>query len=316
MRAFAGATVTSGGILRGQETRRYDFLPEQENGKRAANPHALMAPKQCFIIAPLTTPRNKRKLYDGDADHFRHVIEGLIIPAVLQAGFEPKAPIAKGAELIHAEIVKNLHQAPLVLCDMSSLNPNVFFELGIRTALNKPVCLIRDDKTIHVPFDLSLINNHTYPSSMEDWVANGESIKLADHVKQSAAVVDNALWKYFALGIIAESSLKGENALLRNELAALRKALEDQKRKIEVFARAEQSPVPDSGEARRALLTLVQTIGQSLSLRISSLDVWNGSVAVGVDHEFPGATWTEFERRLRPFLPGTLANVPIQRVRG
>ena len=42
-----------------------------------------------------------------------------------------------GADLIHAQIVKNLQFADVVLCDVSTHNPNVFFELGIRTALNR-----------------------------------------------------------------------------------------------------------------------------------------------------------------------------------
>jgi len=45
--------------------------------------------------------------------------------------------------LIHAEIIRNIENADLVLCDMSCLNPNVFFEFGIRTSLNKPVSVVK-----------------------------------------------------------------------------------------------------------------------------------------------------------------------------
>ena len=74
----------------------------------------------------------------------------------------------------------------LVLCDMSVLNPNVFFELGIRTALNKPVCLIKDDKTEFIPFDLAGVNAATYASSMKKWVPDKEGAKLTEHIKASA----------------------------------------------------------------------------------------------------------------------------------
>ena len=68
-------------------------------------------------------------------------------------------PTASGSDLIHAKIIKNLETADLVLCDMSALNPNVFFEFGMRTALNKPAL---DDATTRrcdcadfgVPIDL------------------------------------------------------------------------------------------------------------------------------------------------------------------
>jgi nucleoside 2-deoxyribosyltransferase len=98
-------------------------------------------PQTCFIIAPITTPEERITLYQNDANHCRHVIEHLLVPAVEKAGFKPLLPIAEGSHLIHAEVIRHLREADLVLCDMSGLNANVFFEVGIRTAQNKPVCL-------------------------------------------------------------------------------------------------------------------------------------------------------------------------------
>lgn len=40
-----------------------------------------------------------------------------------------------------------VEEADMVLCDMSRLNANVFFELGIRTALDRPAALVKDDQT-------------------------------------------------------------------------------------------------------------------------------------------------------------------------
>lgn len=124
----------------------------------------------CFIIMPVSTPEMMVDDYGRDKDHFRHVLDHLFLPAVRSAGLDPILPTAEGSQLIHPEIVKNLEKADLVLCDMSILNPNVFFELGIRTALNKPVCLVRDNLTELVPFDMSIVNNHTYQSSLVPWV--------------------------------------------------------------------------------------------------------------------------------------------------
>jgi hypothetical protein len=38
--------------------------------------------------------------------------------------------MSKGSEIIQADIIRNLHAADLVLCDLSTLNANVFFEFG------------------------------------------------------------------------------------------------------------------------------------------------------------------------------------------
>jgi hypothetical protein len=84
----------------------------------------------CFIIIPISAPAERVKNYKDDEDHFRHVLDLLFIPAVEKAGHTPIPPSATGADLIHAKIVKNLETADLVLCDISTHNANVLFELG------------------------------------------------------------------------------------------------------------------------------------------------------------------------------------------
>jgi hypothetical protein len=115
---------------------------------------------------PLSTASEALPRYGNDDAHFVHVLEHLFVPAVEQAGFEAVRPTMFGADLIHAEIIKNLETADLVLCDASGYNPNVFFELGIRTALDRPVALVRDSITERLPFDTSIINTHTYDASL------------------------------------------------------------------------------------------------------------------------------------------------------
>ena len=115
---------------------------------------------ECFIIMPITTPEAMAPLYGGDKDHFQHVLDHLFKPAIEKAGLTPVPPAAEGSDVIHAEIIKNIEKADLVLCDMSCLNPNVFFELGIRTAVDKPVCMVKDELTPKVPFDTGIINHH------------------------------------------------------------------------------------------------------------------------------------------------------------
>jgi hypothetical protein len=116
---------------------------------------------------PITTPEKLLVEYKGDPDHFSHVLEHLFIPALKKAGFDPIPPKSIGSDIIQAEIIKHLASSELVLCDMSILNPNVFSEFGIRTALNKSVALVVDDKTERVPFDTSIINFHKYKSSLD-----------------------------------------------------------------------------------------------------------------------------------------------------
>jgi len=198
-----------------------------------------MADKKCFIIMPVTTPSELVERYSGDEEHFKHVLEHLFIPAIEKLDLEPIPPIVRGAEVIHAEIIKNLEISDCVLCDMSILNPNVFFELGIRTAINKPVALVKDDGTPKVPFDTNIINNLTYSHTLAPWSLEKEIEALSDHLKHcfEGEQTENSLWKYFSLSAkvepLGKPTTKDEKIdFLSMQVAAIRKELEKNKYEI------------------------------------------------------------------------------------
>jgi hypothetical protein len=149
---------------------------------------------------PITTPSDRLADYDNDPDHFLHVQEHLFVPAIEKAGFEAVPPAAQGSDFIHAGIISNLEQSDLVLCDMSTLNANVFFELGIRTALNLSTCMVRDGLPGRVPFDVGIINYHTYNPSLQPWIVKDELPKLVTHIEQTIARgPNNSLWRHLGL---------------------------------------------------------------------------------------------------------------------
>lgn len=53
-----------------------------------------MTDKKCFIIMPVTTPKQLVLTYN-DPDHFLHVMKCLFKPAVEEAGFKPILPIRR-----------------------------------------------------------------------------------------------------------------------------------------------------------------------------------------------------------------------------
>lgn len=194
--------------------------------------------KKCFIIMPITPPEDRIKYYNNDREHFIHVLECLFKPALIDAEFDPVSPISQGSGIIHADIISNIESSDLVLCDMSILSPNVFFELGIRTALNKPICLVKDSYADQVPFDTSIINYYTYSSHLFTWDIDKDRKNLKKHILESfnGSGNSNALWKYFSLTSIASSQGEfGEKSdkldYLIMQISAIKRQL-DEKQKV------------------------------------------------------------------------------------
>ena len=162
-----------------------------------------------------------------------HVLHSLFVPALVKAGYEVVQPISSGSELIQAAIIKNLEECELVLCDISALNPNVFFELGIRTALNKPVVLVRDTLTPTIPFDTSSINAHTYDVGLRAWLIDTEIDKLVAHISTTdeKSGGQNPLWRFFGITQTAQPAVVDDPTaakldLLMAEVSELKRTTE------------------------------------------------------------------------------------------
>jgi hypothetical protein len=212
---------------------------------------------ECFIIMPVSTPANLQATYASDSQHFLHVLQHLFLPAVTAAGFSPLLPTVEGSRLIHAEIVQRLASADMVLCDMSALNPNVFFELGIRTALNRPVALVKDDVTTPVPFDTAFINYYEYKSTLAPWRLSDEVDRLTRHIEQSFPRSDrtNALWKYFGLQTAAHmyqpADVEGGIESINVQLQHLRNAIGAERGNDQIAAAFHRDPLKVFSELSR-----------------------------------------------------------------
>src|SRR6185436_9898436 len=97
--------------------------------------------KQCLIILPTGDP-------DGYATgHFGRVYDYVIIPACRLAGFWPERADNPNTNSSASDIIKNIIESEMAVCDLSSNNPNVLYAFAIRQALNLPVVIVKDIKT-------------------------------------------------------------------------------------------------------------------------------------------------------------------------
>ncbi|MBM6550714.1 hypothetical protein [Marinomonas ostreistagni] len=117
--------------------------------------------KDCFIIMPIADADGYEK------GHFLRVYEDIVKPAVQDSGFvATRADEVKETNFIHLDILKKLIDAPIAICDLSSRNPNVLFELGIRQAFDKPVVLIQEKGTPKI-FDIGPLRYLEYDKGMK-----------------------------------------------------------------------------------------------------------------------------------------------------
>lgn len=115
--------------------------------------------RKCGIIMPIASNSEYPK------EHWKEVLN-ILIEAISKTEFEPRLvsdDVAIG--LIHERIVNNIYNDDIVVCDVSSKNPNVMFELGMRLAFDKPTIIIKDENTGY-SFDTGVIEHLNYPSSL------------------------------------------------------------------------------------------------------------------------------------------------------
>lgn len=139
------------------------------------------AQKECFIIMPIADTDGYPK------GHFGHVYENIIRPSCEKAGYKPiRADEVKQTNLIHLDILKKLIEAPIAICDLSSRNPNVLFELGIRQAFDKPVVLIQEKDTPKI-FDIAPLRYLEYSQEMKYHDVLASQGKLKEAIEATAA---------------------------------------------------------------------------------------------------------------------------------
>ncbi len=123
----------------------------------------------CFVMMPFAAPIGY---------HFEKLYE----PAIRKAGLSPLRADNDifGTGKIMDQIWSGISIAKVLLCELTGRNANVFYELGLAHASNKPVVLI-SNKEDDVPFDLKHIRVIYYDKDDPFW---GEKVisKVAENI--------------------------------------------------------------------------------------------------------------------------------------
>ncbi|SDQ73756.1 hypothetical protein [Flagellimonas zhangzhouensis] len=181
--------------------------------------------KTCFIIMPISDNANYPK------GHFKRVYEHIIKPACVLAEFDPiRADDVLNTNHIALDILKKIIDSDMAICDLSSQNPNVLYELGIRQAFNKPVALIKDTKTSRV-FDIQGFRDLEYDENLridnvQEIVENlSEIIKITYSEREHQV---NSLVKLLGINpaeLSDSTNISVETELILNQLSLIDRRL-------------------------------------------------------------------------------------------
>jgi hypothetical protein len=99
---------------------------------------------------------------------FDAIFSKLIKPALEGVGYDVKrADNILDQQNILKDIVRGIAQADLVVADLTSLNANVFYELGIAHTMQKPTALLTQSSE-DIPFDLRSYRMVTYSTHFDE----------------------------------------------------------------------------------------------------------------------------------------------------
>jgi len=136
--------------------------------KKLSSGAKVVAGDTCFVVMPFALPIG---------DYYQHIYE----PAIAKAGMRAVRADADifGTGKIIDQIWGGINAAKVLVAEMTSRNPNVFYELGLAHALNKPVVLVSSNEA-DVPFDLKHIRVIYYDVTDPFW-----GMKLIDKVAEN-----------------------------------------------------------------------------------------------------------------------------------
>lgn len=154
--------------------------------------------KKCGIIMPISATDKY------DAEHWKCVLK-ILKSAIEKVGIFKPLPVweNENADIIQSTIINNILDCDIVVCDMSSTNPNVMYELGLRMAVKKPIVLVKDDDT-NPPFDINSIRFEEYPKDLHYFKINEFIEKLRQKINNTWETYDKDPENYSQLIDLSE----------------------------------------------------------------------------------------------------------------
>lgn len=137
--------------------------------------------KTCFVIIGFGV---KTDFATGRRINLDKTFENIIKPVFDELGILCyRACDLEQSGVIDVEMYKNILKADIVVADISTLNPNAIYELGIRHALKPNTTIVIAENKLTIPFDVNHIFIHQYKHLEED-IGVSEAERFKGHLKK------------------------------------------------------------------------------------------------------------------------------------
>jgi hypothetical protein len=153
-----------------------------ETFKKLERSVSLKSGDSCFVMMPFAPPLG---------DYYDKIYK----PAIEKAGLIPVRADNEifGTGKIIDQVWSGINSARVLVAELTSRNPNVFYELGLAHALKKPVVLVSSNEQ-DVPFDLQHIRVIYYDVNDPFW-GNKLIDKVSENVLSAIETPEEAIFK-------------------------------------------------------------------------------------------------------------------------
>ena len=143
-----------------------------------------IAGMSCFIIMPFGV---KTDPVTGDPINFDEIYGGLIQPVVKKLNLEGiRSDEVSLAGLIHKDMIDRIINSDVVIVDITTGNPNVMYELGVRHAACRSGTVIIQQRGNRIPFNIGGMRAMEYSlgTDADQNIAYFQSL-LEDNIRNS-----------------------------------------------------------------------------------------------------------------------------------
>ena len=237
---------------------------------------------------------------------FNEIYEHFLVSVLTESGFAVRrADNLQNAQNIIKDIVNGIAKSDLIVADLTDSNPNVYYELGLAHALNKPVILLTQELD-SLPFDLKSYRVVSYTTHFTDTKrASRELASMAAGLISGETEFGSPISDFLRQAVDTISSPRQTEDIGENEsgfldhLAAMEEGWEQITQSLtEIGSELEEynsttrsttAKIKDLGEnpnktSARKMRTLVMGMAQKLNDKAQSLSLQNDKYSNVLEH--------------------------------